>query len=118
MIRPDRGWVSRESAGLDEWHRCRVLTQTDWLALLDVAVSWTRPGWFGTDSYKLTCFLSCVGSQSQRFLKRDTAASGPRWATVGRGSRSRQPQCLFSQPITSLPTRKLSGNAGFGCRRS
>jgi len=46
-----------------------VLTQTDWLALLDVAVSWTRPGWFGTDSYKLTCFLSCVGSQSQRFLK-------------------------------------------------
>ena len=23
MIPPDRGWVSRESAGLDEWHHCR-----------------------------------------------------------------------------------------------
>ena len=47
----------------------RVLSQTDWLALLDVAVSGTGPGWFGPDSYKLSCLFGCIGSQRQRFLK-------------------------------------------------
>ena len=70
MIRPDHGWVSRENARLDESHRCRwMLSQTDWLALLDVTVSRTRPGWLDPDGYKLTCLVGCVGSQSQRFLK-------------------------------------------------
>ena len=46
-----------------------MLSQTDWLAVLDVAVSGTGPGRLGPDGYKLACLLSCVGSQSQSFLK-------------------------------------------------
>src|SRR4030095_13105774 len=47
----------------------RALSQTDCLAWLYVAVSGTRPSWFGPDSYKLTCFLRCFGRQGQRFVK-------------------------------------------------
>src|SRR6266849_3073869 len=46
-----------------------ALSQTDWLALFDVTISGTCPGRFDPDSHQLTCFLGCVGSQSQRFLK-------------------------------------------------
>src|SRR5206468_3823982 len=51
--------------GIVVWAR----PQTDRLALLDVAVSRTGPGWFDPDSYQLARFFGCVGSQRQRFLK-------------------------------------------------
>src|SRR4029453_17569759 len=46
-----------------------VLAQTDRLALLDVPVPRAPPSRLDPDGNKLACFLGCVGSQSQRFLK-------------------------------------------------
>ena len=46
-----------------------VFSHRDWFALLDVTVSGTGPRRLDSYGYKLACFLSCVGSQSQRFLK-------------------------------------------------
>src|ERR1700752_4026300 len=47
----------------------RALLQADRLSLLYVTESRTRPARFDADGHKPACFLGCVGSQGQRFLK-------------------------------------------------
>src|SRR5437763_14795892 len=88
-----------------------VLAQKDWFALLNVNVAGTGPCWFDAEGDKLACLLSCLGSQSQRFLESFLVGND----VIGWGDE--HGACMMGGPDPASPTGRRSGCVAF-CRLS